>query len=232
MHDSILDRLGERIVHGDICPGDRIVAADWGEQTGASRTAVREAVRVLESLGLVSVRRKSGITIRPPHDWTVYAPEVIRWRLRGPDRLAQLHEISELRAAVEPSAARLAAAESDGAARTELSAAVLEMVSYADHANEPNYLAADVRFHATLLKASGNSMFAGLSSVIEEVLVGRTEQELMPNHADPTALRLHQEVAYAVMRRDGEAAAAAMTAIVAEADRAVQALSGADAIDS
>ncbi|MGO3884825.1 MAG: FadR/GntR family transcriptional regulator [Mycetocola sp.] len=224
VHDTILDVIGERIVSGGLQAGDRIISADWGSEMGASRTAIREAVRVLESLGLVSVRRKSGITILPFEDWKVYAPEVIRWRLRGPGRLVQLHEISELRASVEPAAARLAATSAHALARTELSSAVLAMVANADQANGPEYLAADVQFHTTLLRSSGNSMFAGLTSVIEEVLVGRTEQELMPQRADATALRLHQEVAYAVIRGDGEAAAVAMTAIVDEADHAVQSL--------
>ncbi|MGO2660538.1 FadR/GntR family transcriptional regulator [Mycetocola reblochoni] len=224
VHDTILDRLGERIVSGQVPAGERLVAADWGEELGASRTAVREAVRVLESLGMVSVRRKSGITIRPSTDWMAFAPEIVRWRLRGAGRLVQLHELSELRAAVEPAAARLAASTADGVARAALGAAVQDMVTHADRANGADYLAADVRFHATLLRASGNSMFAGLTAVIEEVLVGRTEQELMPQTADETALRLHQEVAHAITRRDGEAAARAMTAIVDEADRAVQSL--------
>jgi len=78
------------------------------------------------------------------------------------------------------------------------------------------FLEHDVLFHRLLLESSGNSMFAGLAYVAEEVLRGRTEHHLMPAHPKPEARRLHAAVAEAVAGHEPEAAQAAMTAICAE----------------
>ncbi|WP_424448891.1 FadR/GntR family transcriptional regulator [Microbacterium arborescens] len=220
LHDSLVERVGAAIVHGDVAAGSRLVTADLTE--GSSRGAGREAVRVLESLGLVRVRRRTGVEVQPAAAWNVYAPEVIRWRLAGPERDRQLHELSQLRGAIEPLAARLAAHHASDEQRRELVDAVMEMARTERDADGAVYLAADVRFHRVLLAASGNPMFAALGSVVEAVLTGRTQHELMPHEANPLAVRWHQDVAFAVAGGRAEEAADAMGLIVAEADDAMR----------
>ena len=78
------------------------------------------------------------------------------------------------------------------------------------------FLEHDVAFHRLLLRSSGNAMFAALGDVVEEVLRGRTDHDLMPPTPKPEARRLHQVVADAVAGREPEVARAAMTAICAE----------------
>lgn len=221
VHDSLVERVGAAIVHGDHAPGSRLVTADLAE--GSSRGAGREAVRVLESLGLVRARRKTGVEVQPPSEWNVFAPEVIRWRLAGPDRDGQLRELSQLRGAIEPLAARLAASRASDDQRRELVAAVMDMARTEHDADGAVYLAADVRFHRTLLSASGNPMFGALGSVVEAVLTGRTRHELMPHDANPLAVRWHQDVAFAVAGGRPEDAGEAMSRIVSEADDAMRA---------
>src|SRR6478736_872848 len=182
VHDALVERVGAAIVQGEHPAGTRLLTADLAESSGASRSAAREAVRVLESLGLVQVRRKAGIEVLSVEHWNVYAPEVIAWRLDGPDRARQLHELGELRGAVEPLAARLAAVNATDAQREALVAAALGMAR-----NEQR--AADVRFHRTLLRASGNPMLGMLGDVVQSVLEGRTRHALMPQAANPEAVR-------------------------------------------
>ena len=219
LHDALVTRIGADIVQGRLPAGSRLVTGDLSE--GSSRGAGREAVRVLEALGLVSVRRKAGVVVRPAADWNVFAPEIIEWRLGGPARGAQLRELSELRSGIEPLAARGAATSATAAQREELVAAVLEMARTEGAADEADYLAADVRFHRTLLAASGNSMFAALGDVVEAVLTGRTRHELMPHDANPHAVRWHQDVAFAIAAGRAEEAAQAMRLIVREAGDAM-----------
>lgn len=66
------------------------------------------------------------------------------------------------------------------------------------------------------LTASGNEMIAALADVVAEVLTGRTTHGLVPATPDPTAVRLHADVAQALQARDGAAAHRAMTGIIAE----------------
>ena len=75
-----------------------------GRSLGVSRSVAREAIRVLESMGLVASRRRVGITIQPAHKWNVFDPQLIRWRLESGDRAAQLVSFSELRRGFEQAA--------------------------------------------------------------------------------------------------------------------------------
>ncbi|MDD7963360.1 FadR/GntR family transcriptional regulator [Microbacterium thalli] len=224
VHDALVERVGAAIVHGRYAAGSRLVTAELAE--GSSRGAGREAVRVLESLGLVRARRKTGVEVQPESAWNVHAPEVIRWRLAGPGRDAQLRELSQLRGGIEPLAARLAAVHANDDQRRDLVDAVMDMARTEHDANGAVYLSADIRFHRTLLAASGNTMFAALGSVVEAVLAGRTQHHLMPHDANPLAVRWHQDVAFAIAGGRPSEAAAAMGLIVAEADDAMREAAG------
>lgn len=222
LHDALVEQWGSDIVAGRRPTGSRIGSDQAALELGVSRTVVREAVRVLQSLGLVEVRQRVGITVQGPEHWTPYDPRVLRWRLAGPDRLDTLRSLSELRSAVEPLAARLAAERATPEQCGALAAAVIGMASTSRAANRSAYLQHDEDFHLTLLRSAGNPMLAGLGAVVVAVLEGRTEHALMPATADADALRLHGEVAAAVQSGDGAAAEAAMRAIVTESAAAIE----------
>jgi DNA-binding FadR family transcriptional regulator len=186
-----------------------------------SRSVAREAVRVLESMGMVASRRRVGITIQPSSNWNVFDPRVIRWRLDSGDRAAQLVSLSELRRGFEPAAAALAARRADPHQCRIMAAAVSDMVVHGRSGDLDAYLLADKVFHRTLLEASGNEMFRALYDVVAEVLAGRTHHGMMPSTPNPAAIELHDEVARAVRLRDEAAAERAMRAIIDEAVTAV-----------
>ena len=222
LHDSVVARWGWDIVSGALPPGSRIIAEEAAEQLGVSRTVVREAVRVLESMGLITVRRRVGITVLPPENWNPFDTNIIRWRLASRERLDHLQYLSELRSAVEPLAAKLAATRATPAQCGELTAAVIGMSATAKAADHAEYLGHDIDFHRTLLQASGNPMLAGLSEVVAEVLAGRTRHALMPRVAEPEAVRLHGVVAAGIQAGDPEGAEAAMRAIMVETTKAIR----------
>lgn len=221
-HQAVLDGLGIAIASGRIAPGT-VFNLEWvGAEYAASRSVVREAVRVLEALGLVASRRRVGITVLPPEQWNVFDPRLIRWRLEEGDRGALLVSFSQLRLGVEPVAARLAAVRATPEQCHTLALAVAEMDLTGRTGDTEAYLAADKLFHRTLLDACGNEMFAALTSVVEEALAGRTHHHLMPRSPNPQAIALHEDVARAVRDRDADRAEAAMRAIIEEAAEALQ----------
>jgi DNA-binding FadR family transcriptional regulator len=217
LHADLLDKLGRRLADGELAEGAVLRAEELAARFDVSRTVVREAVRVLESMGMITSRRRVGLTVAPRTSWNVYDPLVIRWRLAGRDREAQLRSLSELRAGVEPVAARFAALRASPEQCGVMTGAVMDMAVHSRSGDLQAYLSADVLFHRTLLAASGNEMLGALADVVAEVLTGRTVHGLMPATPDPAAVRLHADVAQAVQARDGAAAHRAMTDIITEA---------------
>ena len=221
LHGAVLDELGALVVAGGYTAGQVLRIEQLEARFGVSRTVVREAVRVLESMGLVSSRRRVGITVSARASWNLFDPRVIRWRLDSADRESLLRSLGELRRGVEPVAASLAATHATPEQCGRLTGAVMQMAVHGRAGDLESYLAADVLFHRTLLEASGNDMFGGLSTVIAEVLAGRTHHRLMPAFPEPAAIRWHAEVAEAVQAGDPAQAQRAMRDILEEATRAM-----------
>jgi len=214
LHARLLDRLGLAICGGDLEAGSVVRIEQLQERYGVSRSVVREAIRVLASMGLVASRRRVGVQVLPAAQWNLYDPQVIHWRLESPARVAQLQSLTELRTAVEPEAARLAASRAPLAGASELMglAGKLWAAGQADDAEA--FLVLDIQFHRLVLSSSGNEMFAKLSTLVEAVLTGRTQHGLMPRHPHKEALQLHVDVASAIQRGDGDDAHAAMLGIM------------------
>ncbi|MGH3423116.1 MAG: FadR/GntR family transcriptional regulator [Nocardioidaceae bacterium] len=216
MHSSVLARLGPRIVDGRLPTGSVLTLERIGEEFGVSRTVAREVVQVLVSMRLVSSRRRTGITVLPQGEWDMYDPAVIRWRLAGPARSTALRQLTQLRSAVEPPAAALAARNADAHQRRRVAELAVLLESTGAEGDLRTFLEYDVDFHRLLLAASANAMFAGLAEVVETVLRGRTDLDLMPPRPKAEARRLHAVVAEAVTGGEPEVARAAMSAICAE----------------
>ena len=206
LHGRVLETLGPAITAGDYPPGSVLRTDELAQRFDVSRSVMREAVRVLESMHLVESRRRVGVTVRPKAEWNVYDPQVIRWRLAGADRPHQLRSLTVLRSAIEPVAAGLAAKHATAEQCAELTECALGMVANSKGHRLEGYLLHDIAFHRVILNASGNEMFARLGDVVAEVLTGRTRHEVMFEDPAPAAVTLHVQVAEAV--REGDAARA------------------------
>jgi DNA-binding FadR family transcriptional regulator len=217
LHARVLDQLGTAICSGELAPGSVLYIDDLADQRAVSRSVVREVLRVLASMGLVDTRRRVGTLIRPASDWNVFDPQVIRWRLASADRIAQLRSLTELRTAVEPQAACLAATRATPDEASDLVGIAAKMWAAGKAGNETEFLRLDIEFHRQVLLSSGNEMFVKLQQLVAEVLTGRHHYELMPHHPAEQALQLHADVAQAIQRHDGERAKAAMVHIMEQA---------------
>jgi DNA-binding FadR family transcriptional regulator len=202
LHGHVLDTLGPEITAGEYPPGSVLRTDELAQRFDVSRSVMREAVRVLESMHLVESRRRVGVTVRPTSEWNVYDPQVIRWRLAGKDRARQLRSLTVLRSAIEPVAAGLAARHATSEQCAELTQCALGMVANSRGHKLEEYLVHDMAFHRVILDASGNEMFARLGDVVAEVLAGRTHHDVMFADPDPAAVTLHVQVAEAVRAGD------------------------------
>lgn len=217
LHGRVLDTLGPAIASGTHPAGSVLRIEELEALFQVSRTVIREVIRVLESMHLVSSRRRVGVTVLPMTEWNLYDPLVIRWRLAGTDRANQLRSLSELRYAIEPVAAGFAARRATPDQCGELVGLAIQLAASAKAGDLREFLDYDIAFHRTVLAASGNEMFHRFHDAVGEVLTGRTEHHLMPAEPNPAAVRLHADVAEAIQCNEPERAESAMRSIVEQA---------------
>ncbi|QTE29584.1 FadR/GntR family transcriptional regulator [Pengzhenrongella sicca] len=224
LHRSVLDVLGTEITAGIKPAGTVLTLERIQKRFGISRTVARECMRLLEQLQLVQSSRRVGIVVLPSDEWAVLDRRVIRWRLAGPGREAQLRSLVELRAAVEPLAAAQAARYASTVERARLVALAASLRVAADAGADG--LDLDIEFHTTLLRASRNEMFAAMTGVVAEVLSGYTPAEPGATESGSTALGSHEGVARAVQLGDSRGAELAMRELLTDLSLAGAALDG------
>ncbi len=166
---GIVHDLGVAIVTGvyDV-PGSFPVEAELCRRYGASRTVLREAVKMLTAKGMLRARARHGTWVQPEESWSLLDPDVLSWLLERPGTPELLLEFAIARLAIEPAAAALAARVATPRARAAVQAAVDRMAAAertADDALEP-----DIAFHMEVLRASGNRFFFQLRELIATTL--------------------------------------------------------------
>jgi DNA-binding FadR family transcriptional regulator len=216
LHGTIARDLGVAIVSGRYRPGDTLngeIAAS--DRLHVSRSAYREAVRILAAKGLVESRPKVGTRVSPQYRWHLLDPDVLSWIFEFEPDDALLANLFELRKIVEPPAAALAATRRTDGDLDAMSRA-LEGMSRYTLASELGRLA-DQDFHSALLRASGNLFVVSLTSGVGAAVSWTTvfKQRFSPLSRDPVPD--HARVFDAVAARDARAAHKAMTNLVENA---------------
>ncbi|HEV7173386.1 FadR/GntR family transcriptional regulator [Pedococcus sp.] len=214
LHQAVVDELGAQIVSGALAPGTVITAALLGERMGVSRTVLREGIRVLESKGLVQPWPKTGTRVLDHTHWDLLDRDVIRWRVRGPDRARQFGELMDLRRAVEAAAARSCCDLATPEEVDALLACADELRRSGTAGDLEAFTAADMRFHALLLSASHNLVFDQLAGSFAATLEARADLKTLPQHIHRDTLDAHLEVARAIADRDHDRAERAVRTIV------------------
>ena len=214
VHSQVADRIGALIVRGDVAPGDPLPSeVKICEMLDVSRTVVREAIRTLTGKGLVESRAKSGTRVRPREEWNQLDVDVLRWQLEHTDIDSYLAKLFELRNAMEPTAAALAATAATAADREALRQACDAMVAARD--NEA-FVVADIAFHKQLYIASRNEFFWPIAQMFEITLRESFRLAALGDHR-PRAFGEHREVMEAILARDPERARAATRVLLGNA---------------
>ena len=214
LHSRVLDELGQAICEGRMPADSTFTAEALENKYHVSRSVIRESLRALEAMGMVTSKRRVGNRVLPITDWNVYDLRVIRWRLAGKGRLDQLRSLTQLRTAIEPEAARLAASRAELGQASDLVGLSGRLWAAGRAGDQELFLAIDVQFHALVMEMSGNEMFTRLSNLVSEVLIGRTNYGLMPKFPHDEALQMHVDVANGIQSGNAETAASAMVGIM------------------
>ena len=210
---GMLDRLGRAIVTGRYEQHPFPTEAQLARAHGVSRSVTREAVKMLTAKGLLSARPRQGTIVQPAETWNLFDTDVLRWLLERRFSVDLLRQFNQLRVAIEPEAAALAArfgAEDD---RRGIDAGLARMVAAEQGHDEP--LEADIAFHVAILRASKNPFYAQFRDVVTTAL--RTSIRFTNRIKGRTAsVSDHKAVRDAIAARDGDAARAAMRHLIGD----------------
>ena len=210
-HDRVVSSLGMAIVNGDIPPDADLDVVALQERFSVSRTAVREALRVLAAKGLVGARPRRGTFVAPREHWALLDADVLRWRFA--DRVDErfLDELGEVRLTVEPAVARMAALR-----RTDRDLADLEdaLAAMRTAVGRPavDHVEADLAFHHALLRAAHNELMTQMATAIEAGL--RLRDQFVHATLTSESADKHAEVLLAVRKQRPRAAETAMRALI------------------
>jgi DNA-binding FadR family transcriptional regulator len=208
---GLLDHLGKEIVTGVYDSTPFPTEAELSLHHGVSRSVTREAVKMLTAKGLLSARPRQGTIVQPSTSWNLFDADVLRWLLERKFSIDLLRQFSELRTAIEPASAALAAKAADDKGRAAIAAGFARMV--AAEAGDDDTLEADIAFHLSILRASANPFFMQFRDVVATAL--RTSIRFTNRIQGRTAdLAAHEAVKIAIDERDPERARSAMLHII------------------
>lgn len=209
----LLDSLGRAIVTGQYESQPFPTEAELTTQHGVSRSVTREAVKMLTAKGLLSARPRRGTVVEPAASWNLFDPDVLRWLLERQFSVDLLKQFNQLRVAIEPEAAALAA-QFGGTAQIDAIGEGLQRMEAAKNQRDAA-LEADITFHVAILNASGNPFYVQLHDMVETAL--RTSIRFTDRLKDRTAsIADHRHVLDAIAARDPDGARRAMRALIAE----------------
>lgn len=162
--------IGLRILAVDYKPGETIpVEIEFCTELGVSRTVLREAIKLLTAKGMVTPRVKVGTIVNPRSQWNFLDPTLLEWLLAIEDVGPFLVKLSELRKALEPAAASLAARNATFEDFERLHRACEDMA--ASTRDLEAWAAADLRFHQAIYLATHNEFFWPVGRLLEPALV-------------------------------------------------------------
>jgi DNA-binding FadR family transcriptional regulator len=210
------NEIGMRIVRGEYPPGAILPnETSWAKMFDVSRSAVREAIKMLMAKGLLNSRPKVGSWVEPRERWNLLDRDVLNWYAMSPDREKFLKTVQEFRYLIEPEAAAFAARRRSDEQMAEISDACREM---GEARSLPERTDADTRFHLAILRASGNELLVPLGVLVESafdqlfIFVTREQNDL------DYAQTLHENIERCIRLKRPEAARAAVRKLLANTD--------------
>src|SRR5262245_62229903 len=212
---SLVQKLGSSIVRGELPAGKSLpIEAELGKKYGASRTVMREAVKILSTKGLIGQRPRVGTYVHPEDKWDLLDAEVLTWILDRHFSHSLVREFLEVRLGIEPAAAALAAVNATAEDKEALRLKLEKMKGAMNGHFDP--VAADIAFHATILEISHNRFYHQLTPIVETAL--RFSIRLTNKTKGATAdFDAHEKIYRAIRNSNPDAATRACRELITEA---------------
>ena len=214
-HDQVARALGADIIAGVYPPGDKIPAeAEILERFGISRTVLREVLKTLTAKGLIVSKTRVGTKVLDPSHWNMFDSDVLSWKVGLGFDEAFRRDLAEIRLAIEPEAAALAATRATPAQIAMLRERIEDMRNATE--SRRVFAEADLAFHQAIGAVSGNALMRGISGVIETALMASFTLSSAGDDANEHKKNVgyHEAIVDAIEARDADGARAAMRATI------------------
>jgi DNA-binding FadR family transcriptional regulator len=213
IHQAIARDLGTAILAGRYQPGESFEGEiERAEQLKVSRTAYREAIRILIAKGLLESRPKAGTRVTLRERWNLLDPEVLAWMFAGEPDERFIRDLFELRGVIEPAASAFAARRRSEAQLKQMSEALRGMREHG--LATPEGRAADQSFHRAILEAAGNEALRTLASSVAAAVSWTTTFKQRRRKLPRDPVPDHVAVYEAIAAQDAERAHAAMAELL------------------
>ncbi|MBM9596021.1 FadR/GntR family transcriptional regulator [Roseitranquillus sediminis] len=216
-HALITREIAIRVMKG-VYPPDGILPNESQliEEFGVSRTVLREALKTLAAKGMIVAKTKIGTKVLPEACWNMYDPQVLSWHIDAGMDSEFLIKVFEVRQALEPAAAAMAAIRRTNENLRRMRLFLMAMARPA-HTRD-SYGEWDLHFHQEILFASGNPFMLSFSSIIEASIFRAFKVSAPVDSGERLAASIarHHAVLEAVTRGDAAAASAAMSQVIVE----------------
>jgi DNA-binding FadR family transcriptional regulator len=211
----VAEEIGRTIVsggypQGGLLPGD----AELMEQFGVSRTVLREALRGLAAKGLIQAKARVGTRVRDQAVWNLFDPDVLTWYAHSGVDAAFLAHLGEMRLALEPQAAALAATR-----RTDEQLATiydgLSRMAGSGRSRE-DFADGDLSFHLAIAAAADNPFLFSISTLIKVALAAvlRATSPTDDPERFARSVEWHRMIVDAIATHDAKTARAAMIVVI------------------
>lgn len=216
LYESVIVHIKEQLLVGQLQPGDRLPSmAELAQQLQISQASVREAYRVLESLGVVNVVQGRGTTVSATFQSSAGNRDPFSF-FQLAERETQTH-LFEVRKLLEPELAALAA---DRATAAEAEAVYDTAVAMENlfRQNE-DFIEPDIRFHELVALASHNPLMLRILSALNTLLLDSRRHTSRIPGASEKAIHYHKLIAAAIKEQNPDVARSLMYQHIADVER-------------
>lgn len=218
LHVQVARTIARRILSGDLPQGSKIPnEMALCEQFGISRTALREAVKLLSSKGLLRSKPKIGTTVIEKTNWNFLDPQLLEWMDGLENSKVFYQQFLGLRKAIEPEACALAAKNASAEQRIELSDTFQKMEEIAKDFDHELWAEVDMHFHRLIFLSTGNDFYLPFGNVLATIFMSFISHS---SKDGGVCIEEHRAIYAAIMAgKEEQARAASQSLLVGEKHR-------------
>lgn len=212
----LAEKLGQRILAGEYAAGDILPGEiELGDLFGVSRTAVREAVKILAAKGMLLPRPRIGTRILPRHQWNFLDQELLGWWVTRENFGGVMEHFLVMRRSLEPQACALAAVNATDDEKHKLVILMEEMQLLHEHFDRERWISVDAQFHRHIYEISGNPFLSSFANLFSSIYQNYFRAIINDETVKPDP---HQAIVDAIMASDSREALAACRRLLAGND--------------